>query len=325
MEIKNEKLWIKNADCFDFLKEIPDKSVDLILTDPPFGLGESTFDEKYYARSKSNILRNYVEAPKDISYEKWVFNWIIEFDRILKPNGSVFIISGWSNEADIQYAFRKNGAFKLINHLIWNFNFGVYTRSKFVSSHYHILYYCKNKGKPYFNKYAYHNESHKNANGGSKLYDDLQDVIRINKEYKPNQHKNTNTLPLKLIEKLIKHTTKVNDVVLDIFSGGFTTQIAALKLKRIAWGCEINKEICKKFFPLLLNFNDEYKKEEDLIGFKKDVLLENQGKKITENDKKEILNFYKSIEGTKKYRIEKTSKKFKRGEFSIQRIIKAFE
>lgn len=322
MEIKNGKLWIKNDDCINFLKKIPDNSVDLILTDPPFGLGESKFDIKHYARNKNNVIKDYFEAPNNISYEEWVYNWISEFDRILKKNGTVLIVSGWSNEADVQYAFRKNNKFKLINHLIWNFNFGVYTSCKFVSSHYHILYYCKKNGKPFFNKYAYHNESHKTPNGRSMLYDDLQDVIRINKEFKPKQEKNSNTLPSKLIEKLIKHTTKVGDVVLDIFSGEFTTQFAALKLKRIAWGCEINKKCCEKYFPLLKTFKNTYSNKEDLEGFTKDKSLLNQGKKITENERNKIINFYNTLSGTKKYKIQCTSDKFKRGVFSIQRIIK---
>jgi site-specific DNA-methyltransferase (adenine-specific) len=144
------------------------------------------------------------------------------------------IFSGWTNEADIQYAVRRTKKFKMINHLIWQYSFGVNTTKKFVSSHYHILYFCKNKGKPYFNQYAYHNEDHNVKGCGSEVYKDLQDVIKINKEYKPDKIKNCNTLPTKLIEKLIKHTTKSGDVVLDIFSGGFTTQFAAIKLKRLA-------------------------------------------------------------------------------------------
>ena len=267
MKIKTSKLWIEQADWPVFLKQVPDHSVDLILTDPPFGLNEVQFDQKHYNRSSQQVIQGYKEAPSDISYEAWAFSWIKEFDRILKPNGSVLIVSGWTNEADIQYAMRQTQKFKLINHLIWHYNFGVYTKTKFVSSHYHILYYAKNKGKPYFNKNAYHNEDHKNAKGGSAVYDDLQDVIQINKEYRPGQIKNSNTLPLKLVEKLIKHTTKPGDVVLDIFSGGFTTQFAALKLQRQAWGCEINSESCKRFFPLLANFENVYKSEIDLVGY----------------------------------------------------------
>lgn len=327
MEIKNERLWIKNEDCLKFLKEIPDKSVNLILTDPPFGLNEKKFDDKHYARNSKKVVEGYEEVPVGISYEDWVYNWISEFNRILKDNGAIFIFSGWTNEADIQYAFRKNGNFKLINHLIWQYNFGVYTSTKFVSSHYHILYYSKKNGKPYFNKNAYHDESHKNSNGGSCVYDDIQDVIKINKEYKPNQEKNCNMLPSKLVEKLIKHTTKIGDVVLDIFSGGFTTQFAALKLKRVAWGCEINKNSCKKYFPLLENFNNEYSTIEELSGYKKSKHLKNQGKPLSDELKHEIYKYYKeiSVEKNKKTSIEKTAFHFKRGFFSISRIIKLFE
>ncbi len=219
MIIQNDNLWIENTDCITFLKKIPDNSVDLILTDPPFGINESKFDRMHYNRNSSNVISGYQEAPKNISYEEWAFSWINEFDRVLKKNGSILIVSGWTNEADIQYAVRKTNKFEMINHLIWQFNFGIYTSKKFVSSHYHILYYKKKNGKPYFNKNAYHNEDHKNSNGGSLVYEDIQDVIKINKEYKPYKTKNSNTLPTKLVQKLIKHTTKIGDVVLDIFSG----------------------------------------------------------------------------------------------------------
>ncbi|GHU34200.1 hypothetical protein FACS1894166_11290 [Bacilli bacterium] len=133
----------------------------------------------------------------------------------------------------MEYAIRRTNHFRVINHLIWKYNFGVYTSQKYVSSHYHILYCCKNDGKPYFNKYAYHNEQH-SIGSGSAIYNDLQDVIVINREYKPNTIKNCNQLPSKLVEKLIKHSSKKGDVVLDIFSGGFTTEFAALKLHRKA-------------------------------------------------------------------------------------------
>lgn len=321
ISIKNDTLWVSNEDCFKFLKKIPESSVDLILTDPPFGLNEREFDKKHYNRNHNKILDGYVEAPKELEYGKWSYKWIKEFNRILKPNGSILIFSGWTHEADIQFAFRKTNKFKLINHLIWNYNFGVYTKSKFVTSHYHILYYCKKNGKPFFNKNAYHNEDHKNTKGGSLVYDDLQDVIKINKEYKPKQETNSNQLPIKLIEKLIKHTTEPNNVVLDIFSGNFTTQKAALKLNRKAWGCEINTNMCLKNFQELKDFNDFYTKEEDIIGFKKSDNLLNQGKVLSSQEKENIIDFYSKLNGTKKDKIKKTSLYFKRGCWSIQRII----
>ena len=324
MEIKNARLWVKQANCFDFLKEIPDQSVDLIFCDPPFGLKETGFDQNHYNRDQSYVLQGYQEAPSEYDYQTWVEMWIKDFDRILKPNGAIMIVSGWTNEADIQYAFRKLKQFKLVNHLIWQFNFGVYTKTKFVTSHYHILYYCKTKGKPYFNKNAYHNEDHQNPKGGSMVYDDLQDVIKINKVYQNGKVKNTNTLPIQLVEKLIKHTTKVDDVVLDLFSGGFTTQFAALKLKRIAWGCEINPLSCKTYFPLLANFDDVYQSEIDLIGYPKSDRLANQSKVLDAKTKQAIYDYYCQQVGTKSQKINLTCQKFQRGKWSIMKVIKNF-
>lgn len=73
-------------------------------------------------------------------------------------------------------------------------------------------------------------------------------MIKINKTYQPVKIKNTNTLAIKVVEKLIKYIVKVNDIVCDFFSGAFTTQFAALKLQRKAWGCEINQSACQHYY-----------------------------------------------------------------------------
>ena len=247
----NKQIWIEQTDCIDFLKKLPNASVDLILTDPPFGINEKKF-QNHYNRKKELVLDGYQEAPLDISYEDWVYSWAKEFDRVLKPDGSILIISGWTNEADIQYAIRRTKKFKMINHLIWHYNFGVYTKNKFVSSHYHILYYARNNGKPYFNRNAFYHDHDRNQSGGSQVYQDLQDVISIKREYHHHQIKNCNRLPTKLVEKLIQHTTKKNDVILDLFGGSFTIAKTALKLGRSAWSCEINPTIYNHFIKLII-------------------------------------------------------------------------
>lgn len=321
---KNDRLWIANCDAISFLKQLPDHSVDLILVDPPFGLQEKHFDQNHYQRDEQFVLSGYQEAPDTMTYEDWVSTWISDFDRVLKPNGSLLIISGWTNEAAIQYAIAKTKQFRLINHLIWNFNFGVATKTKFVTSHYHILYYCKTKGKPYFNKYAYHNESHLDQNGRSLMYQDLQDVIKINKQYAPGQIKNVNSLPLALVEKLIKHTTKINDVVCDLFSGNWTTQKAALNLKRIAWGCEINPHSYQHHYQSLINHKSPY--SDDLIalsGYQQAPEYANQSQPIDVNLRQTIISYYQKLDPqlTKKQKIATTQLQFKRGYWAIKRII----
>lgn len=329
---KNANYLFANSDFASFLDALPDACVDLIITDPPFALNETSFNKKHYA-SRHAVTAGYKEAPDDISYEEFAYSFIKHFNRILKPNGSVLLISGWTNEADVQYAFRKDEHWRLVNHLIWNFNFGVYTTSKYVTSHYDILWYCKKTNKtPYFNRNAYFKDSDRLENNRSAVYKDTQDVIKINREYKPNQERNSNELPSLLCEKLIKHHSKIGGVVLDCFAGSFAISKASLRLKRKTIACEINRLAYKKAMNEINNnlggCVSIYEKDTDLIGYEgfQDESKLNAGKKLTLAEKEAIRNFYNALEKnnlklTKKEKIEQTAKQFKRGVWGIKRII----
>ncbi|MEJ2303232.1 MAG: DNA methyltransferase, partial [Anaerolineales bacterium] len=94
-----------------------------------------------------------------------------------------------------------------LNHIIWKYNFGVYTKTKYVSSHYHILFY-KKPGKPHtFNTYARYGALEKTEDGGRMNYIDREDVWIINREYKPGRVKNKNELPTALLTKMIRYSS----------------------------------------------------------------------------------------------------------------------
>src|SRR5579872_5801432 len=106
-------LNIYNEDCIEGAKKhIQDKSVDLMICDPPFGIDEITFD-KHYKRQKDNVFDGYVEAPKD--YQDWTTSWLNESYRILKDNGSMYLISGWSKLREVLNACNDVG-FNIVNH-----------------------------------------------------------------------------------------------------------------------------------------------------------------------------------------------------------------
>ena len=73
MEIKNANLWVKHARWSDFIKLIPDHSVDLILVDPPFGLKETGFDQKHYGHDANHVIRGYQEAQIETNYQDWSY------------------------------------------------------------------------------------------------------------------------------------------------------------------------------------------------------------------------------------------------------------
>lgn len=293
-------------------------SVDLGIFDPPFGINESQFD-KHYKRDNSVVLPGYVEAPND--YYQFSIEWLSQAKRILKPDGSMYVISGWTNLKDMLMAL-DTLELETINHIIWKYNFGVSTRKKYVSSHYHILYIKKPGGKVKFNTYSRYGVQEKDDFGGSLLYQDLEDVWYIKKDYAPGQIKNGNKLPDELIRKMILYSSSPDDIVLDFFQGNFTTAYNALALGRHAYGTELNKVAYDYHIPKLKQLRYGYALE----GLKsvENAVPINQGKPITDDERAAIVNYVKDqrMQGkTKATAIDLATKLFGRGKFSIINIL----
>ena len=154
----------------------------------------------------------------------------------------MYIVSGYSNLCHILNALHKTPLAE-INHIIWKYNFGVWTSRKFISSHYHILFYEKPGDKRVFNLESRFGTGEKDEGGGSLNYQDREDVWIINREYKPGQVKNKNELPTELLVKMIQYSSNEGDLVCDLFLGGGSTARVAIGLNRRAIGFEISPEI----------------------------------------------------------------------------------
>jgi site-specific DNA-methyltransferase (adenine-specific) len=316
---------IQNTDCVEGAKQLEESSIDLLICDPPFGINEASFD-KHYKRDVSGVCQGYQEAPKNIPYEEWCCDWLMEAKRVLKNNGTLYVFSGWTHLNDVLNAIKKVGFYE-INHIIWKYNFGVNTKKKFVSSHYHILMLCKSNS-PNFNTYCRFGHDETLENGNKALYNDLEDVFIINKEYqqaKKGVVKNQNKLPDALLEKLIMYSSYPNDTIGDFFMGNFTTAYNGLKLGRKVIGFEINKEIYDYHLPKLSEI--EYGVKLNEIKQPKITLPANQGKRISDEERKEICEEYEKL--IKTHNVTQTKsilqEKFKRGKFSITNIIDKFK
>jgi site-specific DNA-methyltransferase (adenine-specific) len=228
-----------NIDCIiGSRKYLTNNSIDLIITDPPYGIEGDKLD-KHYNRKEDNVIDGYIDIPAS-DYKDFSQKWIKETERVLKPGGSIYIISGYSNLRHILNALADT-ELREINHIIWKYNFGVYTSRKYISSHYHILFYIKPGAEHTFNKNAFFDDDERKPNGGSMNYSDREDVWIINREYKPGQIKNKNQLPTKLLEKMILYSSNPDDLICDFFLGSFSTAKVAIDLGRKACGFELNK------------------------------------------------------------------------------------
>ena len=214
------------------MKSIDDESIDLIITDPPFAI-DFKAKRANYNRTPENVLEGYHEI-KQKDYLSFNRDWIKESYRVLKDSGSMFVFSGWSNLKDMLIAVDDAG-FILVNHIIWKYQFGVVTKNRYVSSHYHCLYVCKNDKKRKF----YPNARFKD---GSARYKDMEDVWIINREYWRNEKKTPTKLPSEIIKKILQYTSKPDDIVLDPFLGSGQVAVVSKEMGRQYMGFEMIKE-----------------------------------------------------------------------------------
>lgn len=309
-----------NGDCIKGASLIPDNSVDLIITDPPYGI-EGDKLHRHYNRDESFVTDGYVEIPAE-EYGTFSVRWIEQAERMLRPGGSLYIVSGYTHLFHILHALRGTNL-EEINHIIWKYNFGVFTSRKYVSSHYHILYYTKPGGRRTFNTECRIALSEKDDHGGSLNYQDREDVWIINREYKPGRIKNKNELPFALLSRIIQYSSNEGDLVCDLFLGGFSTARAAIGLSRRVIGFEISSAMfdarideMKALVPGSLH--DEVR-----------TPLE-AGKKLTrknwtEEEMNRLRSRYQELSGTEMAEKEKNrvlQEEFSRGYWSIEKTLK---
>ncbi len=309
-----------NQDCIAGAGEhIPDNSVDLIITDPPYGINGDKL-HKHYNRNEEHVIDGYVEVPSEY-YEEFSQKWIKQAERILKPGGSIYIVSGYTNLFYILKALRQT-SLRELNHIIWKYNFGVYTKTKYVSSHYHILYYVKPGEKHTFNTFTRFGPTEKNETGGSANYIDREDVWAINKEYKPGQKKNKNQLPAALLTKMIAYSSNPGDLVCDMFLGSFSTARVALQMGRQATGFELSENMFNYQIEAIktVKFGILMEKEKT-----KNAALRNQGKPWTREELQQLKIRYETLyekHHTKMKTIQLLCEEYGRGRFGIMNALK---
>lgn len=310
-----------NGDCIEgAAKNLPANSVDLIITDPPYGINGDKLHQ-HYNRNEDFVVDGYVEIPQK-EYADFSLNWIKQAERVLKPGGSIYIVSGYTNLIDILNALRQT-SLKEINHIIWKYNFGVFTTQKYISSHYHILFYEKPGVKRVFNLESRFGLKERTEDNKSCNNADREDVWIINREYKPGQIKNKNELPHKLLIKMIQYSSNEGDLVCDFFLGGFSTAKVAIGLNRKATGFEISKSMFDTKIEEMKTISPGYLAP--MLRTPHIEEVENQGKSWCIEDRKNLEKRYSELIETKKRKKEILRilcEEFGRGRFAIEKALK---
>lgn len=237
--------WVNQVYCEDALAglaRIPDGSVDLILTDPPYNLGKD-----YGNTSDQQSVADYL---------RWTEAWIDAALPKLKANGSLYIFLTWRYSPEIFVMLKQRMA--MMNEIIWDRrvpSMGGSVRS-FSSVHDTIGFFVKRKDY-YFDldavRIAYDAATKKARSRsifiGAKWLEvgynpkDLWSVSRLHKEH-PERADHPTQKPLEIIERMVKASCPPGGVVLDLFMGSGTTALAAKRCGRDFVGFELNPDYC---------------------------------------------------------------------------------
>lgn len=223
-----EKSLLICGDCFENLKKIPDKSIDLILTDPPYNIAKySTGNLKFDWRSDINNDL----APWDLTPLNPA-DLLTEFKRILSPNGNIFIFCSYNIIGDYHKVFDPE--FDTFQFMVWHKTNPVpnFRKSSFLNSC-ELIVACWNKGHTW--NFTSQNDMHNFVESGICMGSE-----RIKDENGKNIHPTQK--PVEILKKIIKIASNENDVILDCFNGVGSTGEAALSLNRKYIGIEIDKK-----------------------------------------------------------------------------------
>lgn len=223
-----EKCLIIENDCFEVLKEIPDHSIDLILTDPPYNLAKYSTGNMHFdwRADRINDLQPWDLTALDPS------ELVSEFKRILSPRGNIFIFCSYNLIGEYHKAF--DPVFDTFQFMVWHKTNPVpnFRKSSFLNSC-ELIVACWNKGHTW--NFTSQNDMHNFIECGICMGSE-----RIKDEQGKNLH--ATQKPLAILEKIVKIASDRSDIVLDCFNGVGSTGEAALKLGRKYIGIEIDKK-----------------------------------------------------------------------------------
>lgn len=205
------------GDSYELIKNIPDKSIDLVIIDPPYEM--ETRGAGFHKK------RDYYDLIHDKGLAKSINTEILkEFERIMKRT-NIYIFCN-KNQLPMYLEFYKQKNFDV---LVWNKTNPIPTvNNKYLSDLEYIVFAREDRVKMY-NTYE----------TSSKLFQTV--VNKADKE----KYKHPTIKPINIIKNLIINSSQKGDIVLDCFSGSGTTCVAAKELNRQFIGIEIDEEYHK--------------------------------------------------------------------------------
>lgn len=216
---------IINADCMDILKQLPDKCIDLVLTDVPYGMN-----------FKSNYRKDKYKHIENDDNLNWLPEWCKQVKRIIKDNAHLYIFCSWHNVDVFKQEIEKY--IKIKNILIWvKNNTGMGDLINDYAPKYEMILFCNPNNKP--------------LNDGRD-----SNILYFNRT---NNVNHPTEKPIDMMAYLIRKSSQKGDLALDTFAGSCPVAIACHNLKRRFICIEKDKDYWKASVERLENIKTQLK------------------------------------------------------------------
>ena len=224
--------------------QILDNSIDLIFADPPYNIGKDF-----------NGMKDKWKSDED--YLRWSYQWLDLCVKKLKSNGSFYVMTSTQNMPYFDIYLRKR--LTVLSRIIWYYDSSGVQAKKYYGSLYEPILFCvKDKNNYTFNsedilveaktgavrKLIDYRKPVPTTYNSKKVPGNVWEIPRV--RYRMDEYENHPTQkPVVLLERIIRASSNKGDVVLDPFSGTFTTSYVAKQLGRESIGIEIQEEYIK--------------------------------------------------------------------------------
>lgn len=233
---------VQGGEALDLLKKLPDKSVSLTLTSPPYCIGkeyETSTSVNDFKAIHSEILPEIVRVTKDGGSICWQVGYHVR-NRVVQPL-----------DYYVYELFQKFPEIKLRNRIIWSFGHGLHDSARFAGRHEVIMWFTK--GSKYFfdldpvripQRYPgkkYYKGPKKGEYSGNPLGknpSDIWDIPNVNANH-CEKTAHPCQFPVGLAERVVKALCPENELVLDPYAGVCTTGVAAALNGRKFVGVEL--------------------------------------------------------------------------------------
>ena len=232
------------GDCVELMAAMPEGSVDVVFADPPYNL---QLEGELHRPDNSRVDAVDDEWDQFASfkaYDRFTINWLKEARRVLKPNGSLWVIGSYHNIFRVGVALQDIG-FWILNDVIWRKNNPMpnFRGRRFTNAHETLIWCARDRDS----RHNFNYEAMKNLNEELQMRSDwMVPLCTGGERLKSNGRKAHPTQkPEALLHRVILASTNPGDLILDPFFGTGTTGAVAKKLGRRFIGLEQDAEYAK--------------------------------------------------------------------------------